>query len=537
MRRIVTAREQYEMLAPWRTAVQIKDIVPSDFDWLEPGSVFQHPENVPTDPVDYTQHNNEPSGSWFHVSPRPLEPGTRLTPGGASGLHDTSGDWGEESSLRNRRNHVWIAPNYTKAKFWHSQSSPDARIYEVKPGDKPQRWNYTGSEGWVVPHAHVIRDVTPNRQERRSPLDWQNSVDETYATGIPGRYTATAHPNSHPDLHESFRVHGTVHTTGGRVLPIRTAVADRATQESRLADPTGWSRHVAFQPVASAVQGARAYNSKIGLPDPHQMDYSKIRQNPDTIRTVGRHYDSLPDYDPKAAPHYAAMANEVGHQYDHLTNTMGINVQSMDHDPYSDVHEMIADVNNNKRLKVLGTHVTGGHPAFSDADNDKFRAVHDFFGHAATGRSFDRHGEQAAYLAHSQMFSPQARPAMAAETKGQNSSLILNGHFGPQKTAIMDPQHYWHDLSSITTPRAARKKATMDSVTLYTKPECPQCRMTKQRLEFHGIPHETIDLTQDPAAYSHVTSNLGYVSAPVVDAGGGNHWSGFRPDRIKALVD
>jgi glutaredoxin-like protein NrdH len=349
------------------------------------------------------------------------------------------------------------------------------------------------------------------------------------------RRTSAPHPNSHPDLHESFATHGSVHTTGGRVLPgWRTAVADRATQESRLADPTGWQRHVAFTPLGSAVAGARAYASKTGLADPHTIDYSKIRQDPDTVRTVGRHYDSLPNLDPTSIPHYDAMRREVNNQFDHLTNTMGVHVQATDHDPYSDVHEMVHDVANNKTLKVLGTHATGSHPFFSDVENDKFRAVHDFFGHAATGRSFDRHGEQAAYLAHAQMFSPHALPALASETKGQNTSLILNGHFGPQKMATMDPQHYWHDLSNVT--RSARKKLAMNPVTLYTKPGCPQCEMTAKRLQAHGIPHQIVDLTTDPVAYHHVTGNLGYASAPVVDAGNGNHWFGFRPDRIKALL-
>lgn len=249
----------------------------------------------------------------------------------------------------------------------------------------------------------------------------------------------------HPDLADSLGRHGSVHTTGGRVLRLRRA-ATPDEQEARLANPLGWSNHVAFEPSQTAIQGARAYASKVGLGDPHQFGYDHVRQDADTVRTVGRHYDNLPTFDKSAVPHFQQMGREVNHQYDHLTNNMGIKVQSVDHDPYADVHEMMADINNNKRLKVMGTHVTGGHPLFSDADNDKFRAVHDFFGHAATGRSFDRHGEQAAYLAHSQMFSPAARPALASETKGQNTSLILNGNFGPQKIALMQPQH-WNDSS------------------------------------------------------------------------------------------
>ena len=171
-------------------AAQIKDIVPSDLNWLEPDSPFKEPDDVPNEPVDYGEHNDEPSGKWFHVSPHKLQPGTRLTPGGGSGLHDTvPGDWGKESPFRNRRNHLWLAPNMEKAKFWRSQLG-GGHVYEVKPGDKPQRWNYTGSEGWVAPHAHVVKEVPLTRQERRHPSspDWQQSVDETYASGRPGRY-------------------------------------------------------------------------------------------------------------------------------------------------------------------------------------------------------------------------------------------------------------------------------------------------------------------------------------------------------------
>lgn len=269
----------------------------------------------------------------------------------------------------------------------------------------------------------------------------------------------TAAPARHYDLEEALRSHGVVHTTGGRRLPCghRHAVADQRTQESRLLDPRGWERHLTFTPSGLAVAGARAYTGLRGLQDPHQYDYTHVMQTPETVRTVGRLYDALPEHDPKAAPHFEAMRREINDQHDFITNRLGIRTEVVDHDPYSDVHEMMDDINHHKRMKVLGTHVTGGHPFFSDDENDKFRAVHDFFGHAATGRSFDRHGEQAAYLAHAQMFTPAARPALTSETKGQNASLILNGHFGPQKVAALPPEHWSGaavDLSKLPRLRA-----------------------------------------------------------------------------------
>lgn len=249
---------------------------------------------------------------------------------------------------------------------------------------------------------------------------------------------------AHPDLAELLGLCGCHHTTGGRVLygNRRTAAISEADQEARLGDQRGWLHHVAFEPVQFAVGGARDYAAKMGLGDPHASGYEGVRQTPDAIRSVGRHYDSLPDFDERAVPHFDAMRNEVDDQFDFATNKLGITPEFVSHDPYADAHEMLDDINTNRRLQVLNTASTGGHPFFDNDTNDRFRFVHDLFGHAATGRSFDRHGEQAAYLAHSQMFSPKARPAMATETRGQNSSLILNGMFAPQKVATMDPQHW-----------------------------------------------------------------------------------------------
>lgn len=238
----------------------------------------------------------------------------------------------------------------------------------------------------------------------------------------------------HPDLHHALRMHGSVHTTGGRVLyGHRTAAAFH--------DPAGWQPSKGFTPSQHAMAGATAYTSLMGLQDPHagHINYQGAIRTPESVQSVGRHYDSLPNLDKSSLPSFNAMRDEVNKQHDFMTNRLGIRTQAVDHDPYPDVHAMVDDVNKNKTLKVMGTAVTGGHPYFSDDDNDKFRAVHDFFGHAATGRSFDRHGEQAAYLAHAQMFSPHALGALTSETAGQNSSLILNGQFGPQKVAAMHP--------------------------------------------------------------------------------------------------
>lgn len=72
------------------------------------------------------------------------------------------------------------------------------------------------------------------------------------------------------------------------------------------------------------------------------------------------------------------------------------------------------------------------------------------------------------------------------------------------------------------------------NITVYTKPACVQCTATRKALDKQGISYELVDITEDPTARDFVMS-LGYTSAPVVVAGD-DHWSGFRPDRIKATV-
>ena len=72
------------------------------------------------------------------------------------------------------------------------------------------------------------------------------------------------------------------------------------------------------------------------------------------------------------------------------------------------------------------------------------------------------------------------------------------------------------------------------TVTVYTKPACVQCNATYKALDKNGLDYTVVDITTDDAARDYVMG-LGYLQAPVVVAGD-DHWSGFRPDRIKALI-
>lgn len=101
---------------------------------------------------------------------------------------------------------------------------------------------------------------------------------------------------------------------------------------------------------------------------------------------------------------------------------------------------------------------------------------------------------------------------------------------------IFVPGGHFHELRvKNVRPRKAR---TMNAaaVTVYTKPSCVQCDMTKRLLERMRVKHTTVDVTADPDAHAYVTG-LGYQSAPVVVVGDGvDHWAGFKPDRLRGLA-
>lgn len=75
---------------------------------------------------------------------------------------------------------------------------------------------------------------------------------------------------------------------------------------------------------------------------------------------------------------------------------------------------------------------------------------------------------------------------------------------------------------------------TTSNVTVYSKPNCPQCEMTKKELTRQGVEFKTVDMSKDEDARNKVV-DMGIRAAPVVFAGE-EVWSGFRPDLISNLV-
>jgi hypothetical protein len=195
-------------------------------------------------------------------------------------------------------------------------------------------------------------------------------------------------------------------------------------------------------PVPYLVNGARRWGclDRIALDD-----YARVRLDPALGAAVAAAYVAAPVRDRQAYAAYGAFRQETVRQYGYLVGRtefggLGVSVRVMDIDPYADAAAMMDDLAH-RELKVFATAATDNpHPYLSDVENDMFRAVHDAFGHAAIGRGFDGHGEDAAWLKHSGMYSQVARRALTTETRGQSCAMLFHHggeRFAEQKAALL----------------------------------------------------------------------------------------------------
>lgn len=77
-------------------------------------------------------------------------------------------------------------------------------------------------------------------------------------------------------------------------------------------------------------------------------------------------------------------------------------------------------------------------------------------------------------------------------------------------------------------------------VTIYSKPNCPQCEATKRKFTKEGVAFREVDVSEDKRAFMRVRDEWGYQRVPVIEVRGEGfdvRWDGFRPDRMKAVID
>lgn len=156
-----------------------------------------------------------------------------------------------------------------------------------------------------------------------------------------------------------------------------------------------------------------------------------VNPHGESVKIAGL-YMAAPVVDPMALPAYAAFVAEVELQF----RALPVQVVLQRDNPYPTHHDLFADIDERRVLRVMATG-EGDHPVLTPTQNNQFRAIHDYWGHYTCNTGFDRHGEYAAWVRHSDTFGLLARRAMTTETRGQTSALIVTGDFQEQKAILL----------------------------------------------------------------------------------------------------
>lgn len=150
-------------------------------------------------------------------------------------------------------------------------------------------------------------------------------------------------------------------------------------------------------------------------------------------KAVADAYEAAPLYQKSAEPSYRALAASIEKIFKQILSK--VDVQFVPGQPYADDKEMSEKVKKTGILYISTDY--NEHPFFNAEQNLKFRAVHDWFSHIATGAEFSQRGELKAYNAQAKVTTKAALPALFTEVIGQAAYATTYGDFPPQKVAIL----------------------------------------------------------------------------------------------------
>lgn len=231
------------------------------------------------------------------------------------------------------------------------------------------------------------------------------------------------------------------------------------------------AQHIRPEPsvVAMAKQLAGEHGRTLNI-----GQFARLQGNPRVSYAIAEAYQNAEKTNTTDTPalraSYEALGRDIEHHYNMMTapieqGGLGFTVEVTEHDPYTGTSKQFMkalqkDIRK-RHIKVLSTAATGGHGFFTNELNDKFRAVHDLFGHIGSGRGFSRHGEEAAWRLHTQMVSPEAVPAITSELRGQNAYMINKGRFPEQTSNLIGLPEWAHsfDEPNLAPPRKRTPKA------------------------------------------------------------------------------
>jgi len=240
------------------------------------------------------------------------------------------------------------------------------------------------------------------------------------------------------------------------------------------------------------------------------------KQMPDLLEQSGaKNYDDLME---KA---YRQLAKETDDQFKILPYNFSYHRAGEGN--YNGAMDMASDVHGNKHLYVY----QGGDkhdflnridPASGLNENEKFRAVHDLLGHAIYGNQFGPKGEEMAWAVNSQMYSPLARLAMTAETRGQNSMVNYSPLNVKVKSAIagldeLEMQALRKgDKALVNEIRAAKRQTYAGfefapNKAVLLPPEFVSPKFTGGMPDYLSVANRPIKGTETQSALTHFSNN------------------------------
>jgi hypothetical protein len=325
--------------------------------------------------------------------------------------------------------------------------------YELKAGQETPATR-RGVEGYareVYPESPALSKIPPERSTGN--LEHDRAIKE--GGGIPGGILGHPEDEVHVKMfHDpqtgttlgfSAKEPVTAEQTRAKIAASRAQYAagekrspavSAPEKESELERLRRTSPGVREKIPETVAEHADAFNKTVGRAP---VNAEPIPHSPELANRIAKAYEVMPHNpnDPEVQKAYGAMKKDIDDQWNYATDQMGIKFEPWKRQgqPYGDSKEMIEDVRDNKHLYFFqGGEMPADHPlAVVDPKtgfsyNDKLRAVHDLFGHAAHQFQFGPKGEENAWNVHRQMFSPEAVPALTTETRGQNSWVNFGEH-------------------------------------------------------------------------------------------------------------
>jgi hypothetical protein len=252
------------------------------------------------------------------------------------------------------------------------------------------------------------------------------------------------------------------------------------------------------QPNPQARQVAEGYANSKGI---KLRRLTPVKVNPQFATHVAGAYEKMPHSpsSPDTKRSYDALISETLDQFQHMKNA-GLKISKIKpgmENPYKSSKDLFHDVQHNNHMWYFPTESGFGssetrsdHPMLAPTEemhegkpmlaNDVFRVVHDYFGHAKEGHAFGPNGEENAWQTHAQMYSPEARRAMTAETRGQNSWVNFGPHAAhnrsnPHQTVYADQKAgLLPDWAHAVDPTQAFSKSEDDDKVLYHYSQHPE---------------------------------------------------------------